>query len=975
MATNGIPQSLKPATAGLHTPPSENSFSNSNKSTSQSYSLQKNTITTDQQAAAPASLPSGPPGFGTELYANRLIVSDSHEGEETRRDYNSDEDEVNSDDGDAVSEDGLGPRSGVRTGSDEPSNNDEDNAEVEDNAEKENEGSEPYDDDDGFDLSQSPTINLDRIGCSSQCRRDFLQGVDFYRRQVEVLGERLRTLSITNDELRAKVNDTTRQIDVLKNSATKKRTETTWHKELHLFITDPDHSDALSYSDIYKLCCKEENMSSRLENVHPNLRLRQPKPSELQAGALDGSDSEPGGENQRPAVAERDGPEALFVQDDEQTEFVQPQETSILSNLPFELFPANIQANIFKWVFIQEDKLIHCISRLDPYIPPEEPTGTDANRSGLPHRFHLSGKSCSVTYAIKPNEHLALFSVCKRWHYLGVHAFYGLNTFAFSSMGEFGRFCTGIGAARRERIQHVELLWMGNQYLTHKPVKEGNKLKWTSKRTWDVSWLCQMPRLKSLVIHVNESGMDGIRRGHEPAKYIDWMSSVTAGQPNFRQTRSLRTLQGLDFIYQLRGMELIQFYDYEMARKNGRRHPIRDWSFYMDVENVTAMPKTADRAQMAEFENLTPVLRDFVLPEEYLKAIRDLYRNSDAFDAMHISPAIDQEDEDEDGNAEKLDIVHPVERRNTTESRAANGVDQAEGEVGDVEMLDSLGPAEGHSAAAFWASTDVKQDEDKDSDAEMQDIARPAERRNAKEPPAVTDSYGGRRTAATRKLPAASEVRYDNTEDGSGSEDGDSTPKASVLNARSGSTFSSTSTIEENGIGSSYGDEVSVAGSSQENPIDLDHFEPEKTSRLTQLQHEWHVKREPSAAVSIGQVSSRESERSFDSGSGLFVANSSTMSRARAKRESTEMTETLRKRGFDALDIRNAIDLTETKGDPSSTSTRYLNSSQIGSTHQTPGLTQVAFNPKAQLSMHTPFHTHHDSEDEEMPFVKRPRRQ
>ncbi|KAK1725266.1 uncharacterized protein BDZ83DRAFT_620288 [Colletotrichum acutatum] len=90
-------------------------------------------------------------------------------------------------------------------------------------------------------------------------------------------------------------------------------------------------------------------------------------------------------------------------------------------------------------------------------MPPEQPTQTDAKKSGLPRRFHLSGTSCNITYGMKPNTRLALLTVCKRWYYFGLHAFYGLNTFAFSSLGEFGRFCTGIGEARRERIQHIEL--------------------------------------------------------------------------------------------------------------------------------------------------------------------------------------------------------------------------------------------------------------------------------------------------------------------------------------------------------------------------------------------------------------------------------------------------------------------------------------------------------------------------------------
>ncbi|KAI2771688.1 hypothetical protein F4815DRAFT_488792 [Daldinia loculata] len=46
--------------------------------------------------------------------------------------------------------------------------------------------------------------------------------------------------------------------------------------------------------------------------------------------------------------------------------------------------------------------------------------------------------------------------VCKRWYFIGVHAFYGANTFAFSSLGEWHRFCNGIGTARVQRLVNVE---------------------------------------------------------------------------------------------------------------------------------------------------------------------------------------------------------------------------------------------------------------------------------------------------------------------------------------------------------------------------------------------------------------------------------------------------------------------------------------------------------------------------------------
>ncbi|KAK6210985.1 hypothetical protein QIS74_10249 [Colletotrichum tabaci] len=908
-----------PTTGGLLTPPSVPASSSGNRSVSaRPTSLQQSVVTNvtkvstagpslaedtglepaleglhvtgrSQSSHASGPLSDNPLAIGgssssrwsnheAELEANGLVILKAHEGNEKRRHYNPDEDEVESNNGDATSEDGIEPSSCVGDASSMSSINSKNHGEIDTEVGGEVDEGEPMDededaesesdddnnddddshdgmpsthDDEGDSISSQPPVDLERVGCSNECRREFCQGVEFYDKQVEALENKLRNLTIANNGLKTEVVKANQQIEKLKwRSVSKKRTQITWHEKLCLFITEPGNSQAMPYNKIYRLCCKEENMSTRIEYVHPDLRLRPPKNSESQQDILQGLSTD---------EAENDGPTALFVQDDEQPGGVnQTQSQTTFNTFPFSQLPASVQGNILKFVFVQENRLIHCISRLDPYIPPEDVTGTNAHRSGLPHRFHISGKSCNISYAIKPTEHLALLSVCKRWYYLGVHAFYGLNTFAFSSLGEFGRFCNGIGAARRQRIQHIELLWMGNQYLTHRPLREegknGHQLKWVSKRTWDISSLCQMHRLKSLTVHIDESGNSHKRRNHEPSHYINWMASITAGQPNFRPMRSLRTVQGLEFIYQLRGMELIQFYDYEMARKHGGRHPIRDWSFYMDIENVTAMPKAGERAKEAEFENLTPVLANFVAPDEYLDAVKDLYRQSDAFDAKHVSPPT--REEDDDGDIEMPDIVIPVQKHQVTVAQKTSG----------------------------------------------------------------SGSSGGDRTAApaSKKSRAAIEVRDDSAEGDTSSDDDDddATPKAIVRNARSDAAATLASTLDKNGDENKNDDGVSLVGSNAENPIELEDFEPKMTPRLYKLQQEQEASREPSLAGSISSLSSRESERSFDTSCGLFVRSSTrSVSQPQSRRESTAMTETLRKRGFNEPDVHKAINLTELDDD------------------------------------------------------------
>lgn len=137
---------------------------------------------------------------------------------------------------------------------------------------------------------------------------------------------------------------------------------------------------------------------------------------------------------------------------------------------------------------------------------------------------------------------------------MGGYCFYGMNTFAFSSLGEFDRFCKGIGPARVARIQHIELTWIGSQYITAK-IPVGKTKRPYSVRTKGLGWLQLCYRLRTLVIHINESQKICMRRAYESLKLIDFMDGKTKGQPNQRKTRALRTVQGMDCVHQLRGMD------------------------------------------------------------------------------------------------------------------------------------------------------------------------------------------------------------------------------------------------------------------------------------------------------------------------------------------------------------------------------------------------------------------------------------
>ena len=100
--------------------------------------------------------------------------------------------------------------------------------------------------------------------------------------------------------------------------------------------------------------------------------------------------------------------------------------------------PVFAQRRIFQLLFSFPGKLIHAISRLDQFQRPETVPLDCDKRSGLLNRFHITGmehgRSCYLTYALKGNDLLAPFLVSRQFLFLGAHAFYGCNTFAFSSV-------------------------------------------------------------------------------------------------------------------------------------------------------------------------------------------------------------------------------------------------------------------------------------------------------------------------------------------------------------------------------------------------------------------------------------------------------------------------------------------------------------------------------------------------------------
>ncbi|KAI1118224.1 hypothetical protein F5Y14DRAFT_438653 [Nemania sp. NC0429] len=298
---------------------------------------------------------------------------------------------------------------------------------------------------------------------------------------------------------------------------------------------------------------------------------------------------------------------------------------------PFERLPVYLQCRIWK-LLIPNGELIHCLSRLDPRTPPLD---CEPGKVDFPSRFHIGNERCCVAKADKPSRFLNYFLVSKRWFYATAHMFYATNTFAFSSLGEFGRFCSGIKRSRVQRLVNIELMWHGA--LTPRQDKG------VSLRKQPLHWFMHTKRLRTLVVHINESAKWRIRRPYEMLDRGDFYEDFTIGQddeedeedmdifalesrrtdthPNYRKNRSLRTVQGMDFIYGLRGMKWVHFYDTNADRA------IRDWSFSQDINNVVKRDKTQSATLKAEIDNLRPLtgLADFQPDDETRELVAHFY--------------------------------------------------------------------------------------------------------------------------------------------------------------------------------------------------------------------------------------------------------------------------------------------------------------------------------------------------------------
>lgn len=135
-----------------------------------------------------------------------------------------------------------------------------------------------------------------------------------------------------------------------------------------------------------------------------------------------------------------------------------------------------------------------------------------------------------------------------------------------------------------------------------------------------------------------------MRRRHEPRGIIHHMKGKTQFQPNFRGFRALRTVQGLDYVSCLRGMDRVEVWDFDrwLTTKEKKR-PVRDFSFIMDVNNAVRRPKEARDRSRSQLRHLFPLINSFVPSGEdwalVIEALESHRAEKEGEDDVPLSPS------------------------------------------------------------------------------------------------------------------------------------------------------------------------------------------------------------------------------------------------------------------------------------------------------------------------------------------------
>ncbi|KAM3532830.1 hypothetical protein MY4038_003924 [Beauveria bassiana] len=120
-------------------------------------------------------------------------------------------------------------------------------------------------------------------------------------------------------------------------------------------------------------------------------------------------------------------------------------------------------------------------------------------------------------------------------------------------------------------------------------------------------YLPESIRLKHIEIYIRESDPFYMRRKHEPRGAIRFLKGHTITQPDFRLFRDMKTIQGGDYIWCLRGLYSLRLYDYDFYIKGGKTTGLRNYNFVGLLNEVTTRQKAPEKERLSKFENLAPL--------------------------------------------------------------------------------------------------------------------------------------------------------------------------------------------------------------------------------------------------------------------------------------------------------------------------------------------------------------------------------
>ncbi|KAG7100766.1 hypothetical protein HYQ45_010560 [Verticillium longisporum] len=150
------------------------------------------------------------------------------------------------------------------------------------------------------------------------------------KERIKQLEEMIETLQASNNQLRARLNQSRNP---------RQRTHRTWPAMLRAFLAGDPMAE--EYHVIYRRMCEEENMSTKNNLLHPNLKLREPDNEELAAQLLN-PDGDATGENNEMGDNPVDHHAARNLVDE-----VVTQATHAPNEVDQELFCWNIQVAWF----------------------------------------------------------------------------------------------------------------------------------------------------------------------------------------------------------------------------------------------------------------------------------------------------------------------------------------------------------------------------------------------------------------------------------------------------------------------------------------------------------------------------------------------------------------------------------------------------------------------------------------------------